>query len=231
MLLRRVVSLSRASAFWGMICCVSVSASEEKSSTKGGGALIQTVELKGQTADPQEQEEANPEATSSGAMNPDIGTLVSVRPDSTDLFEIVTYFEVLYGIPRGLLLAIATAESLRRPWAVNTAQGSYYFKTLDGAIDYVIQYEEKYNRSVSIGYMQVNWHVHKKEFANIAEAFSPYHNVRFAAALLSSLYKRHGSWKKAIGWYNPKYRQWNAAYYHKVLKQWIYPAKSLPERS
>ena len=143
---------------------------------------------------------------------------------SDDFLAIVAAFEEQFHIPHGLLLAIATVESMRRALAVHNFRGSRYFSSLPEAVAYVHDHEKTCNRSISIGYMQINWHVHKDKFSNLQEAFSPYHNVRAAVEILLNLYRRHGSWEKAIGWYNPKGGKWNGAYFQKVRRNWMYTA-------
>lgn len=150
---------------------------------------------------------------------------------SDDFLAIVAAFEEQFNIPRGLLLAIATVESTRRALAVHNFRGSHYFSSLPEAINYVQQHEKTYARSISIGYMQINWRVHKNKFSSLREAFSPYHNVRAAVEILLSLYRRFGSWEKAIGWYNPKGGKWNGVYFQKVLRHWICTTVPSPKLS
>lgn len=145
-----------------------------------------------------------------------------IDKNSCDCTKITEYFEKKYHIPNGLLLAIANVESMRRPWAVNNLIKSQYFKSREEAISYILQLEKKPQHSISVGYMQINWPVHKHNFTNLNEALNPYHNIKFAAKLLCSLYKRFGSWEKAIGWYNPKRGKSNDDYIKKVSKQWVY---------
>lgn len=138
--------------------------------------------------------------------------------DSSDCVELTKYFEKKYNIPDGLLLAIANVESTRRPWAVNNYKESRYFNSLDEAVEYIGHLEKKVQMSISVGFMQVNWMVHKKNFKSIREAFTPFNNVEFAAKLLVSLYLRFGSWERAIMWYNPCGSKPNYEYFKKIRK-------------
>lgn len=143
-----------------------------------------------------------------------------VGPETTDPQTIIEYLEARLKIPPGLLGAIARVESLHRPWAVNAGRTSRYFKTSQQAVEYVAGLERQRVKNISIGFMQINWNVHKSKFSDLNEAFAPYYNIRFAAILLKSLYHRFGSWEKAIGWYNPKGRKQNDVYLRKVLRYW-----------
>lgn len=203
--------------------------------TVGGGALAPASARASAPAEEGLQKSDVPQGTEvsqlpSGASP----TLSVVFPDlekSDDFVAIVEAFEKHFDIPRGLLLAIATVESMRRALAVHNFQGSRYFSSLADAVDYVNEHERKYGRSISIGYMQINWHVHKDKFNSLQEAFSPYHNVRAAVEILLKLYRRHGSWEKAIGWYNPKGGKWNRVYFQKVRRSWSFSVGSLMKPS
>jgi hypothetical protein len=140
--------------------------------------------------------------------------------NSKDCFEITKHFEEVYDIPSGLLMAIAMVESRMSPWAVNNLVESRYFKRMDDAVEYVERLAKTRQSSISVGYMQINWDVHKRRFSSIAEAMTPYSNIKFAAQLLVSLHKRFGSWEKALGWYNPTSTGANKAYVRKVFRHW-----------
>lgn len=146
---------------------------------------------------------------------------VSRIKDSSDCAVLTRFFELKYGIPNGLLLAIAKVESRCQPWAVNHRCVSKYFKNMDEAAQYV-SHLEKTHKNISIGFMQINWPVHRFSFSNLTEAFTPYTNVQFAAELLCRLYKRYGSWEMAVCWYNPKNKKPNLKYWKKVQANWIY---------
>lgn len=137
-----------------------------------------------------------------------------------DCAAVARYFEQLYDIPKGLLLAIAKVESNCRPWAVNHRSKSCYFSTLDEAEQYIAQLDFRSNPSISIGCMQINWRVHNIQFASLKEALMPYRNIQFAALLLVGLYQRFGSWEKAVAWYNPMGTKPNMIYKNKVWRSW-----------
>lgn len=197
----------------------------------GGNVSETVVESK---AAPEKISEGPTETSSAKAHMPSLRSSCATVPGlegSDDFLAIVAAFEEQFNIPRGLLLAIATVESTRRALAVHNFRGSRYFSSLPEAINYVQQHEKTYSRSISIGYMQINWRVHKNKFSSLREAFSPYHNVRAAVEILLSLYRRFGSWEKAIGWYNPKGGKWNGVYFQKVRRHWICTTVPSPKLS
>jgi hypothetical protein len=149
---------------------------------------------------------------------PEANTMCNSMENSCDCVELTQYFEKKYNIPNGLLLAIACVESTKRPWAVNNFRESRYFDTKNDACRYIKILEQTRQLSISVGFMQINWIVHKSNFKNLNQAISPYYNVKFAAELLSSLYKRYGSWEKAIAWYNPKGNHPNYEYLQKIRR-------------
>lgn len=138
--------------------------------------------------------------------------------ESKDYAKIIHHFEAKYHIPSGLLSAIAWVESRGQLWAINNLVSSRYCQSQEEAIVYVKQLERTSQPSISIGCMQINWHVHKDQFRSLNEALTPYYNIKFAAKLLMSLRKRFGSWEKAIGWYNPKGNKPNQEYINLVCR-------------
>ena len=69
--------------------------------------------------------------------------------------------------------------------------------------------------------MQVNYMYHPKAFTNFDNAFNPDINVEWASKKLISLYKKFGSWKKAVGYYhsyrNTRRRKYSAKVYNTLL--------------
>ncbi|MDR0632836.1 MAG: transglycosylase SLT domain-containing protein [Holosporales bacterium] len=141
-----------------------------------------------------------------------------------DCKEIIHFFEKKYGIPQGLLAAIAAVESGRRLWAINMRRKSFYCRNLQEAMN--VMSCAKGHPNVSIGYMQINWNVHKNSFKNLETAFTPYYNIKLAAQLLRKLYQRRGSWENAVRWYNPKNKKPNDLYLKHVKKFWTYEKAS-----
>ena len=137
------------------------------------------------------------------------------------LKKYITSVEQKNGIPRGLLSAIVGVESSFNPYAVNiegktiTANDkSKAVKTIKNAVNQGVT-------NIDIGIAQINYRWHKNNFKNIEEMLNPATNIEYAAKLLSSLFKQHGTWHKAIRHYhsaNPDhYRQ----YSRKVVIAWL----------
>lgn len=150
----------------------------------------------------------------------------NIEPDCSQISVMV---ENKYDLPVGLLLAIIQVESRKKPWAVNNKKQSKFFGTLEEAVSYIEGLENYNKRNISIGYMQIHWRSHKNQFPNVREAFSPQKNIEYGAKLLKKLYKRHGSWEKAIMWYNPKNKKANRRYFLKVANNWKHRGNYIPE--
>ena len=147
-----------------------------------------------------------------------------IDKNSDDCVAITKHFEKKYNMPKGILLAIATVESKRNPWAVNNFKSSKYFETLEQATDYIVDLESNNKKNISLGYMQINWVVHKNSLGSMEKALMPYYNIKFAAKLLCRLNEKFGSWEDAIRWYNPKKKKPNDTYLKKVKTVWCYSA-------
>jgi hypothetical protein len=152
----------------------------------------------------------------------EVGESRSTKIDKTthDCGKIIQFFEKKYRIPKGLLAAIASVESGQKLWAINASRKSFYCQNLQEAMTVMSLKQDRKN--VSIGYMQINWNVHKNSFKDLKTAFTPYYNIKFAVRLLLRLYKKTGSWEDAVRWYNPRKQKPNESYLKKVKKHWVY---------
>jgi hypothetical protein len=121
-------------------------------------------------------------------------------------------FEQSAKLPAGLLLAIGQVESGRAdqmtgrvnpwPWTTNQAGEGRYFASSEQAIAWVGAQQAMGSRSIDVGCFQVNLQYHPNAFANLAEAFDPAANARYAASFLNQLHDRSGSWPEAIALYH-----------------------------
>ena len=121
-------------------------------------------------------------------------------------------FEQSAKLPAGLLLAIGQVESGRAdqmtgrvdpwPWTTNQAGEGRYFASSEQAIAWVGAQQATGSRSIDVGCFQVNLQYHPNAFANLAEAFDPAANARYAASFLNQLHDRSGSWPEAIALYH-----------------------------
>lgn len=153
--------------------------------------------------------------------------------DALKCLEFTRRIENQYNIPPHLLSAIAITESGRNrrefsqkihvpwPWTANVQGKGYYFNSKKEALSKFKSLLAENNDMFDIGCMQINWHYHRSAFSSLEEAINPYYNVKYAAEFLRSLYKRTGSWPKAV----ERYHSGNAKYYRRyrkiVAKNWI----------
>lgn len=129
------------------------------------------------------------------------------------------------GITDHLLLAMGFTESGRQtedrlftawPWTVNIEGRSSYFPTRDAAIAFVRAAQERGVRSIDVGCLQVNLKWHPKAFPDLATAFDPVANARYAASFLGALRRDHGSLEAAIARYHSAQSERGEAYRQRV---------------
>lgn len=151
------------------------------------------------------------------------GAYATDIPSSNDywLKKYITAVEQRNRIPRGLLSAIALVESDFKPYAVNiegkpisASNKSEAVKTIKNALNSGIT-------NIDIGIAQINYRWHKDNFKNIEEMINPVTNIEYAAKLLSSLFKQHGTWHKAIKHYHSANPDYHRRYSRKVVIAWL----------
>ena len=139
-------------------------------------------------------------------------------------------FEQSARLPSGLFLAIGQVESGRPdpmagridpwPWATNHAGEGHYFTSAPEAIAWVAAQQASGNRSIDVGCFQVNLQYHPNAFSNLAEAFDPAANARYAAAFLSRLHEQSGNWPSAIALYHSADPFEGQRYSTRVMEVW-----------
>lgn len=134
---------------------------------------------------------------------------------STNCPKIIAYFEKKYGIPEKLMLAIARVESRCRPWAVHHNGASHQFRHVTKALNFL----ETATGNIQIGCMQLDIRSHGRRFRTTEMMMTPYYNIEFAAKLLRRLYKRYGSWERAVSFYHAASPTAQKAYCRKITKQ------------
>jgi soluble lytic murein transglycosylase-like protein len=132
----------------------------------------------------------------------------------------INVFERLHKIPKGLLHAISSTESVNNPWAVNREGESFYFENQDQATSFVQKSKSLGYKNIDVGCMQVSLLYHGSNFKTIDEAFHPITNINYAAIFLKQLYQETGSWKKAIKYYHSRDQRFNQKYLAKVMNIW-----------
>jgi hypothetical protein len=152
-----------------------------------------------------------------------------VQP-TTDCRSAAQISERLGGLPDGLLLAIGQVETGRPdplsgrlepwPWSINDSGEGHYFDSAQQAIASVAARQALGSRSIDVGCFQVNLLYHPDAFANLAEAFDPAANGRYAAAFLNRLHEQSGSWATAIALYHSADPLEGQRYSGRVMQAW-----------
>ncbi len=131
--------------------------------------------------------------------------------ESAKLMRLISGYEKKYKIQKNVLLSIALQESSRYyapnfpilwPWTVNYGGKSYYFDSKKEAIKYLTPLLRKGHRNFDVGCMQINYKYHGHNFRSLEEAFSPSHNIKYAAEFLSKTYKKQKAWKISVAKYH-----------------------------
>lgn len=139
-------------------------------------------------------------------------------------------------IPRGLLGAIALAESGRWnpaggengengeniawPWTVTAKGKGNFFPTRNQAVTFVYELMADGIENIDVGCMQINLMHHADAFEDVESAFDPALNVAYGANYLMRQYASAKSWIKAAGNYHSTTPDLNRAYRDKVRKLW-----------
>ena len=161
-----------------------------------------------------------------------LGATHARADDSSVCRAAAAYVEKKYGIPPQLLSAIALTETGTRrtditgrpvfmawPWTINVEGRGYFFPDKAAAVARVRQLLAKGQRSIDVGCMQVNLKHHPHAFTSPERAFDPLSNVRYAAAFVSDLSDRTGSWSEAVGIYHSANPDRGDPYRNMVLKR------------
>ena len=137
------------------------------------------------------------------------------------LKKYITSVEQRNRIPRGLLSAIAGVESDFNPYAVNIAGKTVIASNQEEAAKTIKNAVNQGVTNIDIGIAQINYRWHKDKFRNIEEMINPTANIEYAAKLLSSLFKQHGTWHKAIRHYHSANPNHHKQYSRKVVIAWL----------
>jgi soluble lytic murein transglycosylase-like protein len=138
-----------------------------------------------------------------------------------DLDELIDKTEAYYAIPSGLLKSIASVESGNKPYALNVSGKTIIASSKEEAARIVRLYQDAGITNIDLGLAQINLYWHGKHFSSISEMLEPKHNLEYAAKFLSGLYKKHGSWNKAVRHYHSANPQYHIKYSRKVLISWL----------
>ena len=128
--------------------------------------------------------------------------------------------EEQYGIPSGLLEAIAFVESGINNHAISVAGKPVIVTNNNEALKVIADAQENGIRNIDVGVMQLNYRWHSNAFANIQEMLNPKRNIEYAAKFLLRLKKEHGTWYAAICNYHSSKPNHQIKYSYKVVMRW-----------
>lgn len=142
-------------------------------------------------------------------------------------------------LPAGLLHAIARVESGRPdpsgrgvsawPWTINAEGQGRWFETKEAAIAATEALRVRGVRLIDVGCMQVNLHHHAQAFPDLATAFDPAANARYAGLFLTRLHAQSRNWEQAAANYHSHTPELAEAYRIKVMEAWPAMAARLAE--
>ena len=163
------------------------------------------------------------------------GALAAGRPvEPAACSAAIQAAERQHGIPDRLLHSIGLVESGRAvsgrgaaswPWTINAAGAGRFFETKPAAIAAVEQARSAGIHSIDVGCMQVNLVHHPAAFASLEQAFDPQANANYAAAFLSSLFRKTGSWPAAAEAYHSSTPDLGIPYGRRVMALWPQAAR------
>lgn len=114
--------------------------------------------------------------------------------------------ESRYGIPRGLLSAIALTESGNEgepyPWAFNLGGQPRFAEDYAAAVRLLRDRGGAPRRDMAVGCMQIHMRYHLASVGSPEWILQPRNNVLYAAAFLRRLFDQYGDWRLAVGHYN-----------------------------
>ena len=124
--------------------------------------------------------------------------------------------EQRYGIPAGLLMAVALTESGDangpNPHAMNIAGRTYIAPHVEGMAQVIAQNLQAGQNSIDVGCMQINLKFHAHNFRSPYELLNSRTNVDYGARYLTDLAIKTRSWRDAVMSYhnkrNPSRRAW-----------------------
>ena len=133
-----------------------------------------------------------------------------------------------YGLPEGLLTAIARTESGRAqggsgdprawPWTSNIRGRGHYYDSKGHALKHLETVAASGERSFDVGCMQLNYRWHGARFDTLAQMIDPAQNVDYAARYLRELRDETGDWDKATRYYHSRDPSRGEAYLGRVRR-------------
>lgn len=137
--------------------------------------------------------------------------------------DFVVFYNMLekrFGVPNGVLYAIAMTESNFKgwpwPWSLNTISKPYRFDNRQEMYA-AIQFLQKEGISFGVGPMQIEYSIHKDRFDSLWKSTSPLENVYAAITILLENYKRSKNWDKAV----MNYHSYKEKHYKPYFKRFL----------
>lgn len=150
--------------------------------------------------------------------------------DSRLCHAAVSRIEREEGLPKGILEAIALAESgrwdpARRaasawPWTVNAGGEAAYLASRAEAVAHVERLRAAGRTNIDVGCLQINLGWHPNAFPDLESAFDPLANATYAAAFLQTLREEAGSWEGAVERYHSRDPDRGRSYRERVWRIW-----------
>lgn len=138
--------------------------------------------------------------------------------------------EVKHGIPENLLMAIAHFESNKSAYAVNARGRGHFFKTKEQAAAFIDKLVKEGYKNINVGCMQLNYAAHRKRFKSLEDMLEPEKNIAYAARLLVSLKRSHGSWERAVEAYKGSFSETSQNYRSRIFSlRFKLPKVSIPK--
>lgn len=144
-------------------------------------------------------------------------------PTRESLEEYMAVVSERYGVPLGLMIAIAAVESKFNSWALNIKGRSYFPGSKEAALDLLKVNTE---RSFDVGVMQINSQWLRKLKLSVADTMEPHINILVAAYILNENIIAYGPTVKAVAAYHSptqdrgrRYAKEVWRYYQSYLRQ------------
>jgi hypothetical protein len=140
------------------------------------------------------------------------GLALPALADDSDLcLDEIARQETQYGMPAGLLKAIARVESSGSPygdvakpwpWTLNVGGAGHYYPNKEAALTALQGFKAESDVNIDVGCMQISLRHHPNAFPDLATALDPAANVGYGALFLAALHDRSGDWMVAAGDYH-----------------------------
>lgn len=164
-------------------------------------------------------------AAAAAALAVALATAAAPAAAAPDCVRIAADAEGRFGIPGGILQAIALVESgiggVAWPWTLNVSGRPVYLASAADAARAIDDAVREVGDDMAVGCMQVHLRWHGAAFPDLSRLVDPVTNVRYAAAFIVSLQRTHGSWVEAVRRYHASDERAQRTYLCRVLKRRI----------